>query len=1458
MVGIHDLSIGVAMRVGVIYSDQPRSDTTGQYALRALRCLTEAVHIDPGQLESVGPNDFELFLRVDDGLDYQVPDRLKPLAFWAIDTHLMPDRCLMLAQQADIIFAAQKSGAEKLAAAGISNVHWLPLACDPEVHGRRQTDNRFDVAFVGHVVTEERKQLIQLLQQNCPRSFFGQADYREMAEIYSAAKIVFNRSVRDDINMRVFEGLCSGAMVITNDLAAFGQNDLFCPGEHLVTYRSDQELLDRVAFFLQHPQDRDRIARNGWDHVLRNHTYLHRMQELLRVTARHFANLRTVGGDGSRPAERNVSACLISWKRPEQLCHVVTALLQEPRIDDIVIWNNNPDISLQFADERVNVVGNGQNMITYGRYLATQFAKHDTIYTQDDDCLVHNIGELIETYDHDPSRMAHTLKLGHLLRNPEHVRDGAQMGLVGWGAVYHRDWVNVLNQYKERHGEDRFLVRDADRLFTVLQHRRHRTLLADVVDLEGAEGPEAMSVQADHVSVTQEAIDRAHLFLRETRSREVNANRCPESSREPVQPQASSKSKNYYEFARPDVLELVPNSARRVLDIGCGSGNLGAALRSRQQAHVTGIELNPQAAEVAAQKLNDVIVDDIQSPEFEFPPGTFDCVICADILEHVRDPLSALRKIRRWLTPAGSLVTSIPNVRNHQVIRSLLAGNWTYESAGLLDEDHVRFFTRREIEKLLFRAGFDIRHLTMIGGEGFSDWVQQGSPLQLKLGPFQLRAGSAQEAAEFFAYQYLAVAAPAVTQDFGLTSIILVTHNQWRHTQTCLESIRLRTDLPYELIVVDNASTDGTPEFLHSDEGVQLIRNATNRGFPAAVNQGISVARGNQVLLLNNDTIVTTGWLERLLSGLHREPAVGLVGPVTNRISGEQQVAVAYDELSQLDGFAWDWGTARTAEAQDTDRLVGFCLLIKREVINRIGLFDERFGIGNFEDDDYCRRAIEAGYRCAIIRSAFIHHVGSATFRNSGIAFDQLLRENQQKYHEKWDSRSISSSQHKKHDIGERSLISRQGRDDSDNGPPHGDATRSSTAIQNAHEGHHLGLDQIPRGSHCRPQFLFDVNDSGDLLLRPNTVKLSGCLIVRDNEHTIRPCLESLRPWVDEIVVVDTGSLDRTPQICEELGARVLHSPWQDSFSQARNVSLSLARGEWIFWMDSDDTLPEHCGKKLRELVDGPHGDNLLGYIAQVHCPGESPDDVTVVDHVKLIRNLPDLRFEFHIHEQILPAIRRLGGEVAWTDLHVVHSGSDKTPTGRTRKLDRDFRLLALDLAERPDHPFVLFNLGMTHADAGNHPEAVRHLIRCIEVSGSQESHLRKAYALLIGSLMQLTHLHEAQTYLTAGLRHFPVDTELLFRQAMLQHRTGQLEHAAETYQRLLTQREDRHFTSIDSGLADHKTRHNLAIVYEDLGLPEQAKQHWKEILKTRPNYAPAKQALSRRPELSVPEGELE
>ncbi len=356
---------------------------------------------------------------------------------------------------------------------------------------------------------------------------------------------------------------------------------------------------------------------------------------------------------------------------------------------------------------------------------------------------------------------------------------------------------------------------------------------------------------------------------------------------------------------------------------------------------------------------------------------------------------------------------------------------------------------------------------------------------------------------------------------------------------------------------------------------------------------------------------------------------------------------------------------------------------------------------------------------------------------------------------------------------------------------------------------------------------------------------LSLCMIVRDASRTLEPCLTSIRPWVNEMIVVDTGSVDESPEIAARLGAQLFHSPWCDDFSAARNESLRYARGDWVFWMDADDTIDADNGRKLRSLVDAPHDAAVWGYVVQVHCPAaHGSPDFTAVDHVKLFRNCPDLRFEGRIHEQILPAIRRKQAEVAWTDLFVVHSGSDQSPEGQRRKHERDLRILHLDLQDRPDHPFVLFNLGMTYADMDLHEEAVKWLRRGIELAGPHESHLRKAYALLAASLHQLARQEEAWRVCQNGLSRFPEDPELLFRQAMLAHEAGRLHEAAKAYQLALAKRSGRYFASVDQGILGCKARHNLACVYADMNRPELAEIQWRRILGERPDSQTTRRLL--------------
>jgi glycosyltransferase involved in cell wall biosynthesis len=347
-------------------------------------------------------------------------------------------------------------------------------------------------------------------------------------------------------------------------------------------------------------------------------------------------------------------------------------------------------------------------------------------------------------------------------------------------------------------------------------------------------------------------------------------------------------------------------------------------------------------------------------------------------------------------------------------------------------------------------------------------------------------------------------------------------------------------------------------------------------------------------------------------------------------------------------------------------------------------------------------------------------------------------------------------------------------------------------------------------------------------------------MIVRDNAKTLPACLASISRWTDELVVVDTGSHDDTPAISRHYNARLFSFPWCDDFSAARNESLRHARGEWLFWMDSDDTIDERNGRRLRELASAEHPLAILGFVMQVHCPGpnaQGEEDFTFVDQVKLVRNLPNLRFDGRIHEQILPSIRRVGGDVAWTDIHVVHSGSDLSVAGRRRKHERDLRILNLELQDRPDHPFTLFNLGMTHADAGDYEQAVHFLDRSIQVALDSESYLRKAYALLVNANFQLFRFDAAKEACRRGRKLFPDDPELRFREGAMAHQECRFRSAEEAYLDVLDRRREQQFSSVDMGIFTYKSRHNLALLYENMEQLRLVEMQWRHIIAEKPYY---------------------
>ncbi|MFN3730476.1 MAG: glycosyltransferase [Fimbriimonadaceae bacterium] len=243
-------------------------------------------------------------------------------------------------------------------------------------------------------------------------------------------------------------------------------------------------------------------------------------------------------------------------------------------------------------------------------------------------------------------------------------------------------------------------------------------------------------------------------------------------------------------------------------------------------------------------------------------------------------------------------------------------------------------------------------------------------------------------------------------------SVIVLTYNNLAFTDACLSSLEAYSDYRnLEIIVVDNASTDGSREWLErwaatpSSAGHvrRLILNDENLGFSAGNNVGLRAASGEYFVILNNDTYVTPGWVRTLIAHLRADDQLGLVGPVTNNIGNEAKIEIAYADMVEMIREAGRYTRRHPGRRYPMRNAAFFCVAMRRSTFETVGEMDEAFGVGFFEDDDYCRRVEQAGLAIACAEDVFVHHHLSASFDALKAGQKQALFErNKAIYEAKW------------------------------------------------------------------------------------------------------------------------------------------------------------------------------------------------------------------------------------------------------------------------------------------------------------------------------------------------------------------------------------------------------------------------------------------------------------------------
>lgn len=774
-----------------------------------------------------------------------------------------------------------------------------------------------------------------------------------------------------------------------------------------------------------------------------------------------------------------------------------------------------------------------------------------------------------------------------------------------------------------------------------------------------------------------------------------------------------------------------------------------------------------------------------------------------------------------------------------------------------------------------------------------------------------------------------------------LVSIIILTCNQIKYTKRCVESIREHTPEAHEIIFIDNGSTDGTTQWLgkqaKNNPHYKLIKNKKNFGFSKGCNQGIQASSGEYILLLNNDVVVTEDWLAGMLEVLNSAAGIGIVGPMTNSISGPQKVPIVdYTSIKTMADYARSFRRKNRHRWLPQRRIVGFCMLFKRQFVEDIGLLDESFGSGNFEDDDLCLRASLAGYRNLIAGDVFIHHYGSRTFIGNKIDYGSSLTGNRKVFLEKWRGKDVVQRFGKKllienalvragdfHDQGiiekaagsmldaikqlpddkslylhlaemlidakryedacgllesmpQRDADARQlgllgyceealGRDGKaqdhidraldidpnnisalntkgllaykqggkdlaeslfrkaiDLGPSHGESYTNLGSLKWESGERAEGLELFERGfilaptandvatayysavadtgefqraepsfreaqalfsNNKRISFLlislliqmekydaaiseiekammrFGIDDGilsaaqkirariGPMEIRPGSSgrSLSVCMIVKNEESNLAKCLMSAKPVADEIIVVDTGSTDKTKAIASALGAKVFDFPWTDNFSEARNHSLSKASGDWILVLDADEVISQQDHAGLRSLIQASDKRFAYSMVTRNYTNQTAAQNWTANDgkylqeevgsgwlpspKVRLFANDQRIRFANAVHELVEPTLRDIGIWIKHCGIPVHHYG--RLDQDRTAAKGQEYyRLGKKKVLETKGDYKAMKELAIQASEIGKYAEAVSLWEKLLELNPQDAAaHLNLGYA---------------------------------------------------------------------------------------------------------------------------------
>jgi len=306
LVGRQDISKGMTLaeRNGFGFTSNSMDESAERVARKLLEKYGETIEIDhllpTGEINAYGK--YDLNLDVDwgeDGLTSILPYTpirpAHPILVWNSDTHLGYDYRLKKSLDADYVFCAQKRACEEMARDGVKNPIWLPHAVEPLAYPKFDlATKKYDICFVGNVNSANRLNALDALFKNIPNFYYGQRRFDDAARKFAESKIAFNIHMLDDLNMRDFEIMATGTMLLTNWIPTI--EEVFKDGHDLVLYRTEEEMVEKAKYYIEHDDEREKIAKAGYEKVIAEHTIIHRVEKMLDVFINSKRN--DLGGSG--------------------------------------------------------------------------------------------------------------------------------------------------------------------------------------------------------------------------------------------------------------------------------------------------------------------------------------------------------------------------------------------------------------------------------------------------------------------------------------------------------------------------------------------------------------------------------------------------------------------------------------------------------------------------------------------------------------------------------------------------------------------------------------------------------------------------------------------------------------------------------------------------------------------------------------------------------------------------------------------------------------------------------------------------------------------------------------------------------------------------------------------------------------------------------------------------------